>query len=151
MDEISSVPKILADGEGMPYVMGPQEMTIKLSSAETSGAFAFAEVKIDEPAFGPPYHVHTREDEMFTVLEGELHLILDGKRHVVLPGGMAYAPRNVPHRFESGPNGVRFNVMITGSNFEVFHRRYSEAFAAGNMAAIPTIAAEHGITFLPEM
>ncbi|RYG23655.1 cupin domain-containing protein [bacterium] len=150
LEEIRIAPKILGPGEGMAYSMGPEHTTVKLSSAETAGAFIFAEIHIDEPGFGPPYHVHTQEDELFTVLEGELILIVDGVRHVVPAGGTAYGPRNVPHRFESGPNGVRFNIMITGSNFERFHARYAEAFESGDMASLPAIAADHGISFLPE-
>jgi quercetin dioxygenase-like cupin family protein len=150
LEEIRLAPKILGPGEGFRYSMGSEQITVKLGSADTNGQFAFAEVHIPEPGFGPPYHVHTQEDEMFQVLEGELIVVVDGVRHVVPAGGIAFAPRNIPHRFESGPNGVRFNVMITGSNFERFHARYTEAFERGDMASLPAIAAEHGIAFVQE-
>ena len=150
LEEIQSAPKILGPGEGYSYSMGTEHITVKLGSTDTNGQFAFAEVHIPEPGFGPPYHVHTQEDEMFVVLEGELILIVDGMRHVVSEGGIAYGPRNVPHRFESGPNGVRFNIMVTGSNFERFHARYTQAFERGDMASIPAIAADHGISFVQE-
>lgn len=150
LEETHNLPKILAGGEGCPFVLGPQHATIKLMSAETDGRFSLTEVRIDEPGFGPPYHVHTREDELFMVHEGSLILIVDGVRHEVTAGGMAYAPRDVPHRFESGPNGVRFTLMITGSNFERFYSRYAEAIERGDLASLPGIAADHGITFLPQ-
>lgn len=150
LEEILNAPKIIAAGEGCPFVLGPQHAKIKLMSSETDGQFNLSEVRIDEPGFGPPYHVHTREDELFMVREGSLIVIVDGVRHTVEAGGMAYAPRNVPHRFESGPNGARFEIMITGSNFERFYAKYAEAMERRDMAALPMIAEEHGITFLPQ-
>lgn len=149
-EELVNDPKILPANEGFRYAAGPQNVRVMLSSAETNGSFCMAEITIDEPHFGPPLHMHTHEDEMFLVREGELHVTVDGVVHVVKPGGMAYAPRNVPHTFAAGPEGVRFELMITGSNFERFHQRYSEAMEKGEMHRLVEIGEEHGIRFLTQ-
>ena len=143
-------PQIVRADEGLRMGMGPEQGRLILSSAATGGAFTLVETTIDAPHFGPPYHLHEREDETFMILEGALILILDGVRHELQAGDVAFAPRNVPHRFESGPQGVRFHIMISGDNFERFIPRYAAAFAAGETHLLPAIAAEHGITFLPE-
>lgn len=149
IEETRNAPKIVPAGEGIRVDNGPEKFSILLSSKETGGAFMMAEVRIDEPGFGPPYHVHTLEDEVFHVKGGELHVTVDGETHIVAAGGTAYAPRNVPHTFRSGPTGAHFIVMSTGSNFEQFFGRYSTALAEGQMERIPGIAAEHGLSFVP--
>ncbi len=146
--EPTLAPMIVRPTEGPTMQVGPEHVRMILPSAATGGAFHMGEVTIDAPGFGPPYHVHELEDETFMVLDGELIVIVDGMRYDLKPGDVAFAPRNVPHRFESGPNGVRFRIMITGDNFERFFPRYSEAIAAGEMHRLPAIAAEHGITLL---
>jgi mannose-6-phosphate isomerase-like protein (cupin superfamily) len=46
-------------------------MTLKAHRGSTGGAFGLIEARY--PAnFGPPLHVHHREDETFYVLDGEL-------------------------------------------------------------------------------
>lgn len=150
LEEIQNAPKLMASGEGHTFDLGPQQATIKLMSGETGGLLTYTELSIDVPGFGPPYHVHTREDELFIVHEGSLTLTVDGERHEVAAGGMAWAPRDVPHRFEAGPSGVRFGLIVTGGNFERFYAKYAAAVEADDMAALPGIAEEHGLTFLPE-
>jgi mannose-6-phosphate isomerase-like protein (cupin superfamily) len=149
-ERVSPAPRIVRADEGLRMGMGPEKGRLILSSAATGDAFMLAEATIDVPHFGPPYHVHQHEDETFMVLEGTLVLIVDGVRHEVRAGDVAFAPRNVPHRFESGPEGVRFHIVVTGDNFERFIPRYAAAFEAGETHRLDGIAAEHGITFLPE-
>ena len=149
-EEILLAPQIVR-AEGAAWMGdGPERFRPILTSAVTGGAFMMAEVEIDAPNWGPPYHVHTREDETFTVREGTLILVVDGVRHELNAGDVAFAPRNVPHRFESGPNGVRMTVMVSGDNFERFFPRYSAALQAGETHLLEGIAAEHGIAFLSE-
>ena len=50
---------------------------------------------------GPPRHVHSREDELFYVLEGEIVFELDGTRHTVRPGGTVYLRRGVVHAYQN--------------------------------------------------
>lgn len=148
--EISLAPHLARADEGDRYGHGPEGVRTILSSEQTGGAFSMLEATIDAPAYGPPYHVHTMEDETFHVLEGSLVLIVDGQRLILNPGDVAFAPRGIPHRFESGPQGVRVTIMSTGSNFERFLPRFCAAATAGEMHRVPAIAAEHGISFLPQ-
>ncbi len=49
--------------------------------------------------FSPPRHVHTREDEVFLVLDGDVCFDVDGERRAAGPGTTVYMPRGVPHSF----------------------------------------------------
>lgn len=43
--------------------------------------------------FSPPRHIHTREDEVFHILEGEAWFEIDGERHLA---GLGAVPFDVP-------------------------------------------------------
>jgi quercetin dioxygenase-like cupin family protein len=72
--------------------------------------------------FSPPRHIHTREDEVFLVLEGEVWFDLDGRRHLAGPGTSVYMPRGVPHTFRvTSPVAKMLGVMTPGA-FEALFR-----------------------------
>jgi quercetin dioxygenase-like cupin family protein len=48
---------------------------------------------------GVPVHVHTREDEIFVLLEGTLVVWVGEERREVGPGAVAFLPRDVPHAY----------------------------------------------------
>ena len=60
-------------------------MTIKATGEDTRGAFTLVE-QLAPPGFGPPLHVHHREDEPFLVLEGRVRFRC-GDREFVMDGG----------------------------------------------------------------
>src|SRR4051794_5484918 len=79
----------------------------KATAEETDGAFLLFE---DRMAHGKvtPLHLHPESDETMIVLEGEILMHLDGVQHTVTAGGIASAPRGVPHAFKvSGVDGTR--------------------------------------------
>jgi quercetin dioxygenase-like cupin family protein len=75
--------------------------------------------------FSPPRHVHTREDEVFLVLDGDVCFDLDGERRLAGPGTSVYVPRGVPHTFRIQSSVARMlGVMVPGA-FEQLFRRLS--------------------------
>lgn len=52
------------------------------------------------PGSGIPPHVHTREDEIFRVLQGEVEIMVDGKTTTLKKGDMAFAPKNLVHSWK---------------------------------------------------
>ena len=73
---------------------------MKVSPADSHGALAFFHL-LAPPMTGPPRHVHSREDELFHVLEGEIVFDLDGERHTVGSGGTVYLRRGVVHAYQN--------------------------------------------------
>ena len=47
----------------------------------------------------PPYHKHTREDEVFTLINGTALLRLDDEEMELSEGGIVFLPKNIPHAY----------------------------------------------------
>src|SRR5688572_28903655 len=90
---------------------------IKASAADTGGMYTL--VEITAPAgLEAPLHVHYNEDEGFYVLEGSATIQVGDDTVELGPGQHAYGPRDVPHRFTIGPEGVRMLWVLTPGGFE---------------------------------
>jgi quercetin dioxygenase-like cupin family protein len=98
----------------------------KATAEETGGAFILFEDRMDHGKV-TPLHIHPDSDETMIVLEGEILMHLDGVEHTVGTGGIASAPRNVPHAFMvSGANGARLLCLHAPGCCEAFYRDASE-------------------------
>jgi quercetin dioxygenase-like cupin family protein len=98
----------------------------KATAEETDGAFIMFEDRMD---FGKvtPLHTHPDSDETMIVLEGEILMHLDGVEHLVAAGGVASAPRGVPHAFKvSGADGARLMCLHTPGCCQAFYWDASE-------------------------
>ncbi len=47
----------------------------------------------------PPYHTHTREDEIFLLIKGTALVWCDDQEYELAEGGIVYLPRNIPHGY----------------------------------------------------
>jgi quercetin dioxygenase-like cupin family protein len=47
-----------------------------------------------------PTHVHTKEDEIFKVLEGKLEVTVVETTTILEAGDLAFAPKNIPHSWK---------------------------------------------------
>lgn len=92
-------------------------MRIKARAADTGGALGVVEGQFYE-GFGPPLHVHHREDEGMLVLEGEIRFRQGEEEFVAGPGTLVWGPRGVPHAFKVLPGGARALVIVTPGGFE---------------------------------
>jgi quercetin dioxygenase-like cupin family protein len=93
-------------------------------SAVTGGKLSVFQSTMPE-GFGPPRHIHTREDEVFLVLDGEVSFDVDGQLQVAGPGASVYMPRGVPHTFRvKSPVARMLGIMSPGA-FEQLFRNLS--------------------------
>jgi quercetin dioxygenase-like cupin family protein len=90
----------------------------------TNGNLSVFEATMPE-GFGPPRHIHTREDEVFVVLEGEAWFDIDGQRHLAGPGTSVYVPRGVLHTFRVKSPVARMLGIMTPGRFEQLFRNLS--------------------------
>jgi quercetin dioxygenase-like cupin family protein len=96
-------------------------MTLKAHRGSTGGALGLIEARF--PAgFGPPLHVHHREDEALYVLDGELRCRLGDQELTAGPGQLVFGPRELAHTFKAGPGGARALVLLTPGGFEQMFR-----------------------------
>jgi mannose-6-phosphate isomerase-like protein (cupin superfamily) len=120
-----------------------------IHAEQTNG---LVEVGLDEtqPGGGPPFHLHTLEDELFWILEGNFEFTVGQSTRTVTPGSFIFAPRRVPHTFRcTSETPGRLIVIAAPGNFGTFFRRCSAEFATGapDFGRIIAISAEHGITY----
>jgi quercetin dioxygenase-like cupin family protein len=73
-----------------------------------------------------PLHVHPHSDETFYVLLGEIVVHLDGVEHDVRAGGIAMAPRGVPHAFLVTSPTAELLYLHTPGACAAFYRAGSE-------------------------
>ena len=90
----------------------------------TDGKLSVFQATMPE-GFSPPRHIHTREDEVFLVLEGEAWFDVDGERQLAGPGTSVYMPRGVPHTFRVKSPAARMLGIMTPGAFEQLFRNLS--------------------------
>jgi mannose-6-phosphate isomerase-like protein (cupin superfamily) len=74
-------------------------LTFKALGEETNGQFWALEGLADRH-MAVPLHSHSREEEIWYVLEGEITFTIGEEKVTVGPGSFACIPRNVPHTFQ---------------------------------------------------
>ena len=89
--------------------------------------------------FSPPRHIHTREDEVFLILEGEVWFDLDSERRLAGPGAAVYMPRGVPHTFRVKSPLARMLGVMTPGAFEQLFRNLSVPAGARTMPPPGTV------------
>ena len=99
---------------------------------------------------GPPRHCHSREDELFYVLEGELVFELDGERYTAVAGSTVYLRRGVVHAYQNFTNETaRLLIMTMPGKFCDFFEEMSAAAPPGGMPeteVLEALNARYGIT-----
>jgi quercetin dioxygenase-like cupin family protein len=126
-----------------------QTARVQLSTAHTNGVLAYGSVEVPAQN-GPPYHVHSNEDEFFFIRKGTFEFTIDGTSHILNEGGILFGPRDVPHTFLNiGDEPGEMNVLAINGTFDQFFRECSVALAAGaEMPTIIDISTAHGIYYL---
>jgi quercetin dioxygenase-like cupin family protein len=128
-----------------------EETLVKVSATDSNGQLAFFHL-VAPPMSGPPRHVHSREDELFYVLEGELVFELDGTRYPVGPGGTVYLRRGVVHAYQNfTATDARLLIATTPGGFSEFFVELSAATPLGGLPDLEVLGAlgeKYGITTL---
>jgi mannose-6-phosphate isomerase-like protein (cupin superfamily) len=138
------VPKayLLRPGEGVRG-FGPE---VKASLLSTGGGLTLIESRTKG---GAPWHVHSREDEYFYVVEGTIIVKCGTEVFEAGPRSFVFLPRGIPHAWDVAGEGVATVLMMTvPAMLEEFLNEYHTARSLTREAA-DEVAAKYGITFLP--
>ena len=130
-------------------VFGEVTIVIKVSAEDSGGAMTVLEEV--PPMVDTPLHVHSREDELFYIVEGEHIITLGQREHRLGPGEAIFAPRGIPHAQRRVEPGVgRELVVLTPGGFEQFFRDLAEAESEGTLgpAAYAKASTRAGVTWL---
>jgi mannose-6-phosphate isomerase-like protein (cupin superfamily) len=115
-------PYLAHQGEARWY--GDSLFEFLIPSEATGGTLSMFRATLVE-GFSPPRHVHTREDEVFLVLDGDVLFDLDGERLLAGPGTSVFMPRGVPHTFRIESPVARLLGVIAPGEFEQLFRNLS--------------------------
>jgi quercetin dioxygenase-like cupin family protein len=74
-------------------------LNFKALGEETHGEFWALEGLADR-GMRVPLHAHSREIEVWYVLEGQIRFTIGDQQHTLGPGSFAYIPRETPHTFQ---------------------------------------------------
>ena len=118
-----------------PTTVGPAEGTsfilptrghglVKLGAADSGGVLSAFELVL-EAGEGPGEHVHTREHELWYVLDGEFRFLLGDTLIHQATGGLAFGPRGTPHTFRNVGTAPGRLLVVTGpAGLEDFFLHY---------------------------
>jgi quercetin dioxygenase-like cupin family protein len=84
---------------------------------DTNGAFFLVEAML-APGTEPPPHVHTREDELFYVIEGEFDVYVGKEAFKVETGECVFLPRFKPHAFVIRSPRLHVLALFTPAGLE---------------------------------
>jgi quercetin dioxygenase-like cupin family protein len=126
-----------------------EELLIKAGGRDTDERFAFFHLTV--PAMsGPPLHVHTREDELFYIVDGELTFQIDDGRIVASAGTTVFAPRGIVHTYQNfSLQTGRLLIMVTPAGLDRFFEELSAGTPRGampNIAFLEGLHVKYGIT-----
>jgi quercetin dioxygenase-like cupin family protein len=113
MAETGLVIPMWKDEDAISVPLQTHESTvILLSGAQTNNMISMVGFT-NTPGDFNALHVHTREDEIWYVIDGEFEFEVGGKLHRAGPGGTVLGPRNIQHRFRyAGESGVGRLIII---------------------------------------
>jgi mannose-6-phosphate isomerase-like protein (cupin superfamily) len=112
-------PFITRPGERLP-LPAAGSIACLARAQETGGSISAFELII--PALGGPrLHAHTREDEIWYVLEGEFRFKTGDRIVSGTTGSLAFGPRNLPHAFQNiGAADGRLLIITAPAGLEAF-------------------------------
>lgn len=130
-------PLVRAAAEGdHRWFFGGGMHTWKVRAAEANGAFLLFEDRMDRGKM-TPLHSHPDSDETMYILEGEIVMHMDGQEHTISAGGIAVAPRGLPHAFMVTSETARMLCLHTPGCCEAFYWDASEPVTGVEGAAGP--------------
>lgn len=96
-------------------------LSLLLDGAVTDGGLTVGRFTVSEGE-APPYHLHTREDEVFLLLRGTALVWAGEERMELGEGGIVYLPRNIPHGYRITSKEADLLMICTPAGIEGMFR-----------------------------
>jgi mannose-6-phosphate isomerase-like protein (cupin superfamily) len=94
--------------------------SLQSASEDCGGACSIFELG-SPPRYGPPRHIHHREDEWYYALSGDFLFEVAGEQHHLPTGGSIWLPRDIPHCWANeGAIDGKLILMCQPGGFEKF-------------------------------
>ena len=138
-------------GDGRRIHVIGNDVTVKISSRDTGGAYAVFE-GITLPQNGPPLHMHREQDEWWYILEGEFRFQVDGEEIYAGPGATVFAPRGSRHTFQNiGHEPGRTLTTVVPGGLDLFFEELETVAPRGAVfdpAKMVPLFEKHGMELL---
>jgi len=160
--DASQGPKTVGPTDGHYARLGGCDARFLVWGEESGGTFSLIEHPIPPHSLCAPLHRHDGVDEYSFVLEGRMGAILGDDVVYAETGDLALKPRDQWHTFwNAGDEPCRILEIISPAGFEHFFRELDEVVRNGtfdpqplsqqygiafDMASLPRICSEHGLT-----
>ncbi len=137
-------------GTGATFNLLGLPTTIKVTSAQSGGAYVLYEQTV-LPGMGVPPHVHTREDEVFFVLDGEVEFLAGTQTVIAKAGDILHAPRGVPHAYKgAGETPAKVRFMASPGDIEAMFAQIASwpADVPPDLGKLGELCGRFGISFV---
>ena len=102
--------------------LGGSTFSVLLDAAATGGQLTVG--RFDAPkGEAPPFHMHTREDEIFMLIKGTAQIWVGEQELELSEGGIVYLPRNIPHGYRITSERADLLLMATPAGIEGMFRQ----------------------------
>ena len=109
---------------GNRFNFGPDEITVKVSSLDSDGAYSLMHWLV-APNASAPAHIHDEYEETFYVLSGKLEFLVGDETTVVQAGDFIRAPKGTRHGYTNPTDGqVELLVGFTPGGMEQLFEKY---------------------------
>lgn len=121
---------------------------LKISGKDTNDQLAVFEY-IGKQKVGPPLHVHTDQDEIFSIIEGEYLFQVGENQFTVKAGDTVFGPRTVPHTWlQLSDVGKMTYLVQPAGKLEDFFLKMNELKGPPAEDLVQKMHEEHGMTVL---
>ncbi|GAA4828989.1 cupin domain-containing protein [Algivirga pacifica] len=146
---MSSKEKIIRQREGKALNVIGDHITIKLTGKDTNGLFTLVEQN-NPPGTVVPPHIHTREDEVFQVIEGMVEFHFEEQIHVLQSGDSIFLPRNHMHFFKVlGEQPAKVSLSIFPAGIEdMFEELATLPEGPPDIEKVKGICSRYGVSIL---
>jgi mannose-6-phosphate isomerase-like protein (cupin superfamily) len=152
MNKLTAPRPLLVDSpsdSGLATTSWGEQARPRLRAAETEGRLAVLFYRA--PAgFGPPRHLHRRDDEIFLIEQGAIALWTPHECRTAGPGDVVMLPKVMPHTWRAyGDDPIRFQVTVTPGEFETFFERIVERkLTLADQAELVEVASAAGMDII---
>ncbi|MGY1652468.1 cupin domain-containing protein [Geodermatophilus sp. SYSU D01119] len=101
--------------------IGGSTVSVLLDAEATGGALTVARLDVEQ-GDASPFHLHTREDEVFVVVSGEAVVWAGEERHELGEGGAVFLPRGIPHGYRITSERADLLLVATPGGLEAMFR-----------------------------
>jgi quercetin dioxygenase-like cupin family protein len=96
-------------------------LAMLLDGAASNGQLMVGRFHVSEGE-APPFHKHTREDEVFLLINGTALVWVDDEQTELSEGGIVFLPKNIPHAYRITSKKADLLMINTPAGIEGMFR-----------------------------